>query len=167
MTETVFEEEAVPAARPSLSGSFGVPEDVVWSRIESWVTHRWGQRTVTWIVRGPGTWQPRLKPTTIDTAEIWDGDAWESVTLKPGPLGYELDARVYRITTTVGSTETPPEAVLIAAARLAEFMDAAAADPAKGHTRVSDGDFSFDRPATWAARAIHLSGAADLLRGFR
>jgi hypothetical protein len=165
--EFLSETEGEPASYPALPGTFTVTTAVVWRRLENWIRHRWAERTVTWVVQGPGTWEPRLTPATVDTAERWDGSAWQTVTLTPAPLGYELDDHTYRITATVGSTDDPPDAVLEAGKRLAEYLDQAGADPAKGHSSVTDGDYSFDRPASWAARAMHYSGAADLLRGYR
>jgi hypothetical protein len=167
MVEVLREDEGAPASYPALPGTFTVDLATVWKRLEGWIAHRWNERTVEWVVAGPGTWKPRLQPATVDSAEAWDGDTWETVTLKPGPLGYELDSRTYKITATVGSTDTPPDVVIEAAKRLAEFLDEAGADPAKGASSVTDGDYSFTRPAGWAARAIHLSGAGDLLRGYR
>jgi hypothetical protein len=167
MADTLREDEGAPASYPTLPGSFTVELATVWHRLEQWISYRWGERTVEWVVAGPGTWKPRLKPASIDSAEAWDGDTWETVTLQAGPIGYELDDRTYKITATVGSTDTPPDVVLEAGKRLAEFLDEAGADPAKGASSVSDGDYSFTRPAGWAARAIHLSGAGDLLRAYR
>jgi hypothetical protein len=167
MVEVLREDEGQPSSYPDLPGTFTVDLATVWKRLEGWIRHRWNERTVTWVVAGPGEWEPRLQPATIDSAEAWDGETWETVTLKPGPLGYELDERTYKITATVGSTDDPPAIVLEAGKRLAEYLDEAGGDQAKGSTSVQDGDYSFDRPAGWAARAIHYSGAGDLLRGYR
>jgi len=38
---------------------------VIWARLEDWVRHRWGERQVTWVVRGPGLWSPPLEPATV------------------------------------------------------------------------------------------------------
>jgi hypothetical protein len=165
--ETLQETEGEPSSYPTLPGTFTVDLATVWKRLEGWIAHRWNERTVTWVVAGPGTWEPRLQPATIDTAEAWDGETWETVTLQAGPIGYELDSRTYKITATVGSTDSPPAIVQEAGKRLAEFLDQAGNDPTPGYSSVSDGDYSFDRPAGWAARAMHLSGAADLLRAYR
>jgi hypothetical protein len=167
MVEVLSEVEGEPASYPALPGSFSVDLATVWRRLEGWIAHRWNERTVTWVVQGPGVWRPRLQPATVDTSEVWKDGGWVTTTLDPAPLGYELDARTYRIAATVGSTGDPPDIVLIAGQRLAEFLDQAGGDPSQGHTSVSDGDFSYSRPAGWAARAMHYSGAADLLRGFR
>jgi len=172
MVEILSEDESAPSSYPAKPSGLSTKADaldkaIIWNRIEDWIRQRWNERTVTWIVEGPGTFEPRLKPATIDTREVWNGDSWESVTLDAAPIGEELNARTYRITATVGSKDTPPETVLEAYRRLAEYTAEANADPARGHTSVSDGDFSFDRPAAYAARALHYSGAADLLRGYR
>ena len=168
ISETESEPDSYPSAPGDLSDdALGVTTAVVWKRIEDWIRYRWAERQVVWIVEGPGVFVPRLLPATIDTREVWNGEAWETVTLDPAPLGDKLDAKTYRITATVGSTDNPPPTVMEAYTRLAEYTAHAEADPAQGHTRVSDGDYSFDRPATYAARALHYSGAADLLRGYR
>lgn len=165
--EVLSETEGEPSSYPTLPGTFTVDLSTVWKRLEGWVSYRWGERSVTWIVAGPGTWEPRLQPSTVDTAERWDGSAWQTVTLQAGPIGYELEAATYRVTATVGDTATPPAIVQEAGKRLAEYLDQAGGDPVAGHTSVQDGDYSFDRPAGWAARAIHYSGAGDLLRAYR
>ena len=172
MVDILSQDEGEPASYPTVADGLSleaalIEPAIVWRRLEDWITARWGERTVVWTVQGPGTFSPPLGPATITAREVWNGSAWEAVTLEPTPLGEELHARVYKITATVGSTDTPPETVLEAYRRLAAYMAEANADPARGHTSVSDGDFSFSRPASWAARALHLSGAADLLRSFR
>jgi hypothetical protein len=167
MVEVLSETEAEPASYPALPGSFTVDLSAVWRRLEGWIAHRWNERTVTWIVQGPGTWEPRLRPATVDTAERWDGSAWQTVTLQAGPIGYELEAATYRVACTVGDTAAPPAIVQEAGRRLAEYLDQAGSDPVQGHSSVQDGDYRFDRPSGWAARAMHYSGAGDLLRGYR
>lgn len=172
MVDILSEDESTPATYPPMPDEVStqgatVPRFVVWDRIEDWIAYRWGEREVVWIVEGPGTFVPRLKPATIDTVEIWRDDQWQTVTLDPAPIGYPLDPCTYRFTATVGSTEDPPPTLNQAYIRLAEYMGESGADPARGHTSVTDGDYSFDRPATYAARALHYSGAADLLRAYR
>lgn len=175
MVELLREDEGQPDSYPTLPGSVSndaaaaISAATVWQRIEDWIAHRWNERTVTWIVRGPGCWEPPLQPATVDTTEEWNESthAWESVTLDDAPVGSELEDATYRITATVGSTETPPELVQEAVRRLAEYLYQVQQDPVPGHTSVTDGDYNFDRSAGWAARAIHNSGAADLLRGYR
>jgi hypothetical protein len=165
--EVLSETEGEPSSYPTLPGTFTVDLSTVWKRLEGWTAYRWNERTVTWVVQGPGTWEPRLRPATIDTSEVWQDGGWVTTTLDPAPLGYALDSRTYRIVATVGDTAAPPAIVQEAGRRLAEFLDQAGSDPVAGHTSVQDGDYSFDRPSGWAARAIHYSGAGDLLRGYR
>ena len=79
----------------------------------------------------------------------------------------------YRLTGTAGDGSSPPAAAIEAARRLREYLtDTGAWREATGMsnaaaTKLSDGDFSIERPATWIARAMQLSGAADLLRPYR
>lgn len=173
MVDVLREDEDAPASYPStptsgLSIEAAVLDPApIWHRIEQWIAHRWGERTVTWYVQGPGEWVPRLKPASIDTTEVWKDAAWQTVTLEPTPLGYLLDAETYRVTATVGSTETPPAPIQEAYARLAEYVVHVRGDSAAGMTSVTDGDFSFQRSANAAARALQYSGAGDLLRRYR
>lgn len=101
--------------------------------------------------------------------EKWNGTAWEAVTLDASPLGgYDLKGATYRFTGTVGDTDDPPETVLLAYVRLAEYFALIATEEgAAGLASGADGDYSFQRAPTWAAKAIQLSGAADLLRRWR
>lgn len=165
------EPTSYPALPATVSGDAveNVPAAAVWQRLEHWMSWRWNEREVVWVVQGPGEWVPPLRPATVDSTEGWNPTtkAWESVTLEQGPIGYTLDDATYRITATVGDTEIPPANVLEAVVRLAEYMYLVQQDPTPGHTRVSDGDYSFDRSANWVARALQYSGAADLLRGYR
>jgi len=142
----------------------------LWQRIEHWIAWRWAERTVTWIVEGEGDWFPPLTPYTITTAERWTGSEYEAVSLNDAPLGLRLNGGTYRITATVGSTETPPGDVLEAFRRLAEYL---AADNYLGpvnnnlDTSMADFHFSARRAQNWHARALEYSGAADLLRRYR
>lgn len=171
MVEVLSEVEGEPASRPDMSPVLSADtldyEIAAWHRLEAWTAHRWGERSVTWTVRGPGTWEPRLRPFTLDTAEVWRDGGWQTTTLEAGPIGYELGAETYRIAGTAGATGDVPQGVLEAFRRLVQYMAQVANDAAPGYTSATDGDFSFDRPAGWAARAIHYSGAADLLRAYR
>lgn len=151
---------------------FGYPNvasAALWKRIENYIAWRWGEREVTWIVNGPGEWLPPLIPYTVTSIEVWRDD-WEPVTLDPVPIGLCLDELTYRVKATVGSTDAPPADVLEAATRLSEYF-ADGWDAARAATtfRSSLGelDSSAERPATWAARALQYSGAADLLRNYR
>ena len=171
MTEVLSETEGEPASRPNMDAVLGPAtldfEVAAWERLEAWTAYRWGERTVTWVVEGPGVWWPRLKPATVETFEVWRDGAWTDTTLNAAPLGFELQAETYRVTATVGDTGDPPQGFMEAYRRLVEFMAAIEQEPAPAHSSGTDGDYSFSRPAGWAAKAIHLSGAADLLRGYR
>lgn len=144
---------------------------MIWSRLESWTAHRWGLREVGWTVEGPGYFNPPLVPATITAAELWDGEAWQTVTLTEGPLGFELEPGVYKIIAEVGTLEAPPAAVSEAFRRLAEYVADDAGMAAGAHRQgVNLGNgLSFDlaRSPDWIAQALHKSGASDLLRRYR
>ncbi|HEY9147523.1 MAG TPA: hypothetical protein VIQ22_00825, partial [Gammaproteobacteria bacterium] len=173
--------EAAPTAYPDAPENLSVAAaalapEAIWQRIEAWVTDRWSPRAVTWLVEGPGEWSPPLSPAVDVTAEVWAGSEWSDVTLQAAPDGYCLSAEgPYRITATVGS-DSAPEAALEAFRRLAEYSAAIGDHSAwKGPAGANSHNFnlsegvslSVDRTATWAARALVNSGAADLLRPYR
>lgn len=181
MAETLKQTEAVPADYPDSPAGLTVAAaalavEPLWQRIESYVSQRWTPRVVTWLVEGPGDWSPPLSPATITTAEVWAGGEWSEVILQAAPDGFCLAAGgPYRITATVGGGDVP-EAVLEAFRRLAEYSAAIGsygswkgpAGATSSDMRIGDGlSHSVDRPATWAARALINSGAADLLRPYR
>jgi len=173
--EVLSQDEGQPASYPAKPSDLSadaaaLDPAAVWTRIESWIAYRWGERTVTWIVAGPGVWSPNLKPASVDTAEVWGGTTWTTTTLTAAPTGYDLDDATYQITATVGSTDTPPEAVLEAYKRYAEYVvdtGHIGRVATSGSRNLSDLSISTDRPAQWQARALHYSGAADLLRPWR
>lgn len=173
------EQEAVPSDYPAAPGwlssdAMPVSPAALWQRLESWITRRYPVRAVTWIVdvvsdcgcSGADTdeFVPRLTPATLTTAESWDGSAWQAFTPTPGPLGLCLADGTYRLTYDVGEA-TPPEPVLEAYARLAEYLAEAPSDA--GLTSLTDGDYSMTRRADTVGNALQYSGAADLLRGYR
>ena len=176
MIELLSQSEGVPATYPDApsglsTAAAALDKAMVWSRIEHYIAYRWGERSVTWVVKGEGDWLPPLTPYTVDTSEKWDGDAYESVTLDSAPVGLMLDGETYRVTATVGSTDTPPAPVLEAYTRLAEYL---AEDTRMGYQANSlsinlQGAASYDvrRPKDWHGHALQLSGAADLLRAYR
>lgn len=173
---------AYPAAPADLSPQAAALDPaLIWQRIEAFIRYRWAERSVVWIVTGSaytsgrGTpWQPPLTPATVTTMEVWDRGAeeWQAAAQVPkAPVGYLLARNcTYRVTATVGSTDTPPAAVLEAYRRLAEYMAAELSAPvgAKSYS-VSIGQISerisLDRDHV--AASIHKSGAADLLRPYR
>jgi hypothetical protein len=174
MAVIIRQDEGEPASRPAITGlsdaADALNHDAIWQRLESWIAYRYGERSVEWIVRGAGVFDFPLKPATLDTAEKWTGDDWESVTLKAAPVGYELEAEVYRITATVG-TDTVPEAVSEAFTRLTEYLaeNARMPETVNSHSMQLGPDMRWEneRPATWKAKALHYSGASDLLRAYR
>lgn len=146
--------------------------DAIWSRIEAHIAHRFTSRDVEWIVEGPGEWCPPLTPATITTAEIWNGTAWETITAPDSPLGgYWLSGEgPYRFAGTVGAGPIPA-AVQEAYDRLSAYL-AGLADNVPGaraySIEIPDVEStSITRDATWIARALQHSGAADLLRPYR
>ena len=165
--------EGTPASRPALSLlDIQVAPAVVWSRIEEWIAYRWGVRDCSFIVEGGcGAWRAPLTPFTVATVDVWHDD-WQPVTLTPHPLGGLVigDSEAYRLTGTAGSATPPPAEVVEAARRLQAFWAAAAGED-KGSTQESrtEGDLTANvtRSRDWLARAIHSSGAADLLRKYR
>ena len=168
--------ESVPATYPVpppglSSAASDLDHQAIWERIEGYVSYRWSERQVVWIFRGPGWFIPPLKPAVVDTAEVWTPNGWETATLIEAPVGYAAEEETYRITATVGSTEDPPSAVLEAYRRYAEYLADQAVEMGRVATSAnrSIGDLSQsgERPATWHARALQYSGAADLLRRFR
>jgi hypothetical protein len=185
MIEVLREDEGAPASRPappadlftSVKGEGGnpvswladtasqVPADALWERIESWITRRWGERTVTWIVRAPdgGEWEPRLRPASVDQAEKWDGEAWQTTTLQPAPVGYALQPGTFRVQATVGTSDDPPAIVWEAYRRLAMYVTETFSRTG-GTTDFGEGT---SQPASWPARSLIYSGAADALRRFR
>lgn len=144
----------------------------LWARLERWIAYRWTARAVVWIVEGPGQWSPSLTPVTLSSAKVWRNDAWETVTPSPSPLGgYLLESGTYQIIGTAGDDGEPPAEIWESFRRLAEYL-AAGDDTPPGASRygVTMGtglSEQISRDPRWIARALELSGAADLLRPFR
>jgi len=170
MIEILSQNEATPASWPAVEGVTGAELATAWQRIEHYTAHRWAERQVIWTVRGPGEWQPPLKPVVSLTAEIWDGSAYVAATLDPAPLGHELTLEgPYKVTATVGAGPVP-EPVTAAVQRLAAYL--AAEDAAPGGARSYSADAgqlseSITRDPAHLGRALQNSGAADLLRAYR
>lgn len=174
MIELLKQQEGAPEAYPEVAGLSAKAEALdaaaIWQRIEQWIAYRWGERPVTWTVRGRGEWLPPLDPFTIENVEqygglTWDTAGWRSAELVPSPMGLELTGGTYRIQATVGSPDDPPAVVLQAFTRLAEYLAEGDARAFSGYSRtLGDASENIERPVVWQARAIHYSGAADLLR---
>lgn len=70
---------------------------------------------------------------------------------------------------TLWTADAPPEDVLEAFRRLAEYSTDKDAHPSLTSRSVEIGSLreSFERSPAWLARAMQYSGAADLLRPYR
>lgn len=174
--EMIRVDEGVPESHPNVVLREGEPDELVpdhvWERIEQWVAHRWAARQVQWTVEGPGAFVASLAPADIILVEVWR-EGWATVEPIEGPYGPILPGvGPYRITATVGAGNALPAAVEEAARRLALYMEAeeegkpgaSSYSVAIGGGAVSE---NYRRNAAWMARAIHNSGAADLLRPWR
>ena len=166
-------EESAPAEYPEIPN---LPAEIaaatVWSRLESWIGWRWGSRAVVFIVEGPGSWLPPLKPFTATTIEAWQGEQWVEVEGQAAALGYTLVSEgPFRITGDCGAEEDPPAIVLEAAYRLGQYLVTTSSRKfenvviAKEASEEID-SFEYGSPNV-AARALQYSGAADLLRPYR
>jgi hypothetical protein len=160
--------------------------DALWARIEAWIAHRFSERTVTWIVRNRGEFVPDLTPAGPLTVERWQylsdlSIGFEAYTPDPTPAGGVLLVEGprpvsdgyphHRITATVGANNAAPPVVQDAFRRLAEYLavtaDAPAGSSRYGVTMGTGLSEQVTRDPRWIARALELSGAADLLRPFR
>ena len=169
-------QEAKPASYPIVpfnltAAAEALDHNMIWSRIESYISHRWTEREVIWIVEGEGNWQPDLTPASVTAVEKWSNYAWASETLNPSPLGgYELTGTgPYRFTATVGSGTVPAD-VKEAFRRLAEYVvETTTEKPGSSSEAYDIGSLKveFQRSASWLGRAMQNSGAADLLRPYR
>ena len=172
--------EDIPAEYPDVTGilsetASAIDTDAIWARIESYIAYRFTPRTVVWTVEGGGEWTPALTPVISFTAEVWEMGSWVTTTLQEGPFGYCLISDgPYRITAQVGGGDAPA-AVTEAFRRLAEYSASIGEDSwfrgRAGTTsftgKIDEMEVSGTRSATWTAKAIQNSGAADLLRPYR
>jgi len=169
------QEESVPVNFPGDPGVTNPP--VIWPRIECYIAHRFFAREVVWIVEGVED-EPLhlpLTPIVAMTVEKWEGGAWVVVTLPAGPMGHILPSEGhFRIVAQVGAGPIPA-AVWEACRRLSSYSaEVGQYSPSKGRAGATNASFdtagvkfSLERQSNWAARAIQLSGAADLLRPYR
>ncbi|MEQ8400697.1 MAG: hypothetical protein RIB53_00920 [Roseitalea porphyridii] len=178
---TISQTESIPNDYPAVTGlssaALGVDQNALWQRIEGYVAHRWTARNVEWIVEGPGEWKPLLIPAAVNQTDVWRNDEWQSVTLKAAPLGgYRLPAGgPYRIVASVGAGPVAA-AVLEAYRRLAEWTAdaenaritwASHAGAKRAAMNVDGVSLTMSRDPNFAAHAMQMSGAADLLRSYR
>lgn len=174
MATTIRQVETVttwPGAPGGLSdAAAALDPNALWQRIEAYTAHRYTARAVAWIVEGAGDWTPPLAAATITTTEVWDSGEWVAATIAAGPYGLCLPSDgPYRIEATVGGG-TAPAAVAEAYRRLAEYLADTDERAGVSSYSVSMGGAiqeSYDRAPQWVARAMQLSGAADLLRSYR
>jgi hypothetical protein len=182
MACTLKQVEAIPGSYPATpsglsAAAAALDPAMIWQRIENYICHRFTARAVVWTVEGPGEWEPPLTPATVSAVDVWNGTAWAEAFPAASPLGgYDLAcAGPYRIAANAGGG-TVPAAVRGAYKRLAEYSaeigDNSMMTGHPSHTSHSvqiGGDINenFDRPVTWAARAMINSGAGDLLRPYR
>jgi len=197
MAELRKETEATPETFADTSGYvslFGgmVAEGIIWERIESYIRTRYSQRLVTWKIEAQEgeDWIPPLGPVVTFTAEKWESGAWVATVLPDGPLGICIPSDgTFRIMAQVGKGPVPA-GVGEAFARLAKYVSAIQRTPgerfamrkvsqngydvrpesqtlAQDQARVEAVDGSAEFATNWPAKAIQLSGAADLLRPYR
>jgi hypothetical protein len=192
MPSTLSIEEGVPEEGYPVIAVGSGPQaakivETAWQRVESWIAHRWGERPVTFIVEGPGEWVPPLRPFTVYTIEAWIDNTWVSAVVAPSPLGGFCLDRIgpFRFIGDLGSTDEPPRAVKEAVFRLAEYYCAVddvspserplskfktSAEPVGDDGGAASIIATIEREQSnpnWIARAMQLSGAADLLRPWR
>jgi hypothetical protein len=176
MATLIKQIEAIPTAYPAVGGlsaaAMALDRAMIWQRIESYVAHRYAERTVVWIVEGPGEFVPPLTPATVSRVEVWSGaDEWETTTLDASPLGgyYLKCTGPYRFTATVGASAGIPASVNQAYRRLAEYMAAKPGKAGATSERITAGSINIEhsRDEAWMAAALQNSGAADLLRPYR
>ncbi len=184
--EILHFEEAAPASYPELPVYWDEGSDFeniaplrhLWSRIEKWICWRWSPRQCVWTVRGPGVWEPHLKPVSNLTVDKWDDSTytWSAATPHASPLGgFCLPERAtYKISGTVGDTqEAVPQLVVEAYQRLHGYyneMQRDAAPAGSSSYSLNIGETlaeQIERSPNWKAKALQHSGAADLLRSFR
>lgn len=176
MATTTHVREGVPASYPEViwlsEAAAGLEQAFLWQRIERHCSFRWSERTVIFVVDGPGEWVSPLAPFTLTTTEAWGADyEWHPATLYPSPAdGFELPyTGPFRFSGTVGAGPVPAD-VLEAFKRLAEYCATEAGGiPGASSYSVNIGQIneSIRRSPAWMARALENSGAADLLRRYR
>lgn len=183
MPDVLKQVEAIPASYPATppglsAKAAALDAAALWARIEEYTTHRFTERGVVWIIEGceGEDWTPPLAPLVSQSAEKWENGAWVAVTLESGPVGLCLPSDgTFRITAQVGAGPVPA-AVSEAFRRLAEYSVEIGTDGLMGgHASHAQHDVNlggeinegFRRSQMWAARALQISGAADLLRPYR
>jgi hypothetical protein len=176
MAATLKEVEATPASYPASPAGLSpaaaaLDQAALWQRIEAYCRVRWTVREVVWLVEGEGPWEAPLEPSALNMVEVWERGAWGECTPAASPWGgHDLPGDgPYRITADVGGADVPA-AVNEAFRRLAEYLaDATDRSGVSNYSVSLGGDIeeSYQRNSAWVARAMDLSGAADLLRPYK
>lgn len=108
-----------------------------------------------------------MSPFTASVTERWTGTSWETAILRPSPLdGFDLDGGIFRVAGTAGDTSDVPDDVQEAWRRLHSFILGGSSEHLDMAATFSSEDGG-ERPRAYAAKAIPLSGAGDLLRPYR
>lgn len=161
-----------------------IPASTIWKRLEHWCDYpRWGVRNAIVYLRAgicdPNGFVPPLGPVVsvngVDRFVEGVGGGWSPIPIRRGPFDGILDLAhfdSYRLDLTVGH-EAADDCVNEAFWRLHDFLaaDRESGRPA-GVSRYSvnlGGELSesYSLPIERVARAITLSGAADLLRSYK
>lgn len=177
MIDVIKQFEAVPVAYPDASAGLSteaaaLDASMLWARIEAYTAYRFTVREVVWTLRGDSgdEFHPRLTPVVSRVSHVWASGAWEAVTLQDGPLGICLPVDgIYRITAQVGAGDVPAP-ISESFRRLAEYLAPGEHNPGASAFKMDLGPITVEeetRAPTWVARAMQLSGAADLLRPYR
>ena len=175
MIDVIRQFEAVPAAYPDAPAGLSteaaaLDASAIWARIEAYTAYRFTVREVVWTLCGDGEWSAPLTPVVSRVCHVWKDDAWELVTLKDGPFGICVpDFGSYRVTAQVGAGDAPAP-IMEAFRRLAEYLAHGEHNPGASAFKMDLGVMTVEeetRAPTWVARAMQLSGAADLLRPYR
>lgn len=143
----------------------------LWQRIEAYCRVRWTSRQVIWTIEGGGEWEAPLTPASVSLVEVWESGSWVECTPAASPWGgYDLPGDgPFRITADVGGGAVPA-AVSEAFRRFAEYLaDATDRAGASSYSINMSGAIEerYERNPAWVARAMDLSGAADLLRAWK
>jgi hypothetical protein len=178
MTTTIKQTEGVPESFPDApenlsAAAAALNPAMIWQRIEAYTSLRWSERTVTWVVEGPGEWSPPLSPATVETITVWStAHEWDTAEIPASPVGgfYLPASGPYRFVGIVGDDDAEvPAIVLEAFRRLAEYMAAKPGKAGATSESISAGSITLAhrRSASWMAHAMQNSGAGDLLRPYR
>lgn len=141
--------------------SYPAGDAALWARLFAYIRTRWPARRVTWTVSGCGFFAFRLRPATLVSVTDADGGAVDAVSI---PGGLVLPGGLAIVVCTVGAPIVPPDAQR-AYQRLADYLAELEVRP--GITSETVGGVAVVRNLGAVARALQLSGAADLLRPYR